>query len=175
MSNLKRGSLDLSDVETVPTHYMNHLNEYILSPGDLVLGMSGSLDNWAVVPASDASLLLNQRVGRFRLLDGKRLNYRMLDLFIISQYYEKQVRQESAGAAQLNISSKQVEATIVPLPPLSEQDRIVERYKAFTHRIAEEIAAGQKLDDIKRALMDDLLTGRVRVTPLLEQAEQAAG
>jgi type I restriction enzyme S subunit len=48
-------------------------------------------------------------------------------------------------------------------PPIEEQHRIVEVLRAQDSRIAAESAALDKLRQVKRGLMDDLLTGRVRV------------
>lgn len=173
MSDLHQGRLDTTDAVSVPTHYLTQLPNYVIEPGDLLVGMSGSLDNWGVASETDTPALLNQRVGRFRVLDNERLVYRMLDLFILSSYYRDSVRAESAGAAQLNISSKQIERATVPLPPRREQIAIVEHYESLMRRIREEEKLVRNLRVIRTGLMDDLLTGRVRVTPLLDDAAQA--
>jgi type I restriction enzyme, S subunit len=46
------------------------------------------------------------------------------------------------------------------------------RLKAMQHRIDSEQASLDKLRSQKVGLMNDLLTGRVRVTPLLADANQ---
>ncbi|WP_196801667.1 restriction endonuclease subunit S [Thioalkalivibrio sp. ALM2T] len=173
MSNLKSGRLDLSDAVTVSDHYLRHLGGFRLHAGDLVLGMSGSIETWAVVSENDIPSLLNQRVGRFKILDEERLVYRILDLIVKSQYYQDHLRRESAGAAQLNISSSQVESTKIPVPPLYEQRRILGKYGALEKRIGQEELLARKLYSQKNAILDDLLTGRVRVTPLLDEAQGA--
>lgn len=52
---------------------------------------------------------------------------------------------------------------------INEQTEIVKRLDAFDKGIRSEDLALTKLRLLKQALMDDLLTGRVRVTPLLEK------
>lgn len=52
---------------------------------------------------------------------------------------------------------------------LIEQRAIVERVASSQARIDIETATLHKLEQLKSGLMDDLLTGRVRVTPLLKQ------
>jgi type I restriction enzyme S subunit len=49
----------------------------------------------------------------------------------------------------------------VPTP--NEQDRIADAYEALIARIRAEEATLDKLRQVKRGLMDDLLTGRVRI------------
>ena len=51
---------------------------------------------------------------------------------------------------------------------LDEQQRIVNRFGAAQNRITLEECELVKLRKLKDGLMDDLLTGRVRVKPLLE-------
>lgn len=56
----------------------------------------------------------------------------------------------------------------IALPSIAEQDLIVERLQAAQQQIDVAVLEHQKLRSKKTGLMDDLLTGRVRVTPLLE-------
>lgn len=163
MSDLRSGSLDVTSAVRVPHSFVRSHADFVLRDGDLVLGMSGSLENRAVVDDRDGPALLNQRVGRFVLNDAKLFLYRMLDLYIGSSFYLRQMRCEAVGAAQLNISSGQVEGTLVPLPPLHEQGLIIERWQSLERHIAVVQPQLVKLRLLKQGLMDDLLTGKVRV------------
>ncbi len=56
----------------------------------------------------------------------------------------------------------------LPTPNLNEQRRLVAAVVAANQRQEAEESQLQKFASLKAGLMDDLLTGRVRVTPLLE-------
>jgi type I restriction enzyme S subunit len=56
---------------------------------------------------------------------------------------------------------------VLPIAPLVEQTEIAARMDATSARIRQEEASATKMRALKSGLMDDLLTGRVRVTPLL--------
>lgn len=71
------------------------------------------------------------------------------------------------------ISQDGIASLDCPKPPLAEQIEAVRRMEAIDARLNCELVAAKKLKDEKVALMDDLLTGRVRVTPLLEGATAA--
>lgn len=58
----------------------------------------------------------------------------------------------------------------IPLPSRMEQHCITEMMVPIEARLVSEIEVLAKLHLQKSGLMDDLLTGRVRVTPLLESA-----
>ncbi len=57
----------------------------------------------------------------------------------------------------------------ITAPPVGEQQQIAQILLTHEADIAGEIEVRDKLRALKQALMDDLLTGRVRVTPLLEK------
>jgi len=56
----------------------------------------------------------------------------------------------------------------IPLPPLSEQKRIAEILSQIDQAIEKEEKYKQKLERLKKGLMEDLLTGKVRVNKLVE-------
>ena len=66
------------------------------------------------------------------------------------------------------IRSETIRSTPLPVPPLGEQRLMEERLREVSRRIALEGLQMAKQRQEKAGLMDDLLTGRVRVTPLLE-------
>lgn len=73
----------------------------------------------------------------------------------------------NGSSGQRNIAQGQIRALRVPLPPLSEQCLGQTRIAALERHIAAESQGLERSVLLKSALMDDLLTGRVRVTPLL--------
>ncbi len=73
------------------------------------------------------------------------------------------------------VSGADIRELLVGLPPLEEQGWIVDRQLSMQTRIDLEMASAAKLRNQKAGLMADLLTGRVRVTPLLAEAAHQAG
>jgi type I restriction enzyme S subunit len=69
-----------------------------------------------------------------------------------------------------SINSTQLKAFPLRLPKLAEQHAIVDGLAAIDLRVRAEDVALNKARLQKSGLMDDLLTGRVRVTPLLPAA-----
>lgn len=71
-------------------------------------------------------------------------------------------------SAQKNINLQDLRPLLLGVSPRHEQDQIAQQYEALQCRIESESAFAVKLQQQKSGLMDDLLTGRVRVTPLLQ-------
>ena len=76
---------------------------------------------------------------------------------------------QSIGVPDLGLDK--ISNFIVVKPPLQEQKLVASRLDALQERIDLDTRDLGKMTTLKSGLMDDLLTGRVRVTPLLEQAE----
>ncbi len=93
--------------------------KYEVHAGDFLIGMDGEFGcyEWKGDKA-----LLNQRVCRLQEFND-RLNPRFL-LYGINKYL-KAIEDVTAFATVKHISSKQIEAIEIPLPPLPEQQRIV--------------------------------------------------
>jgi len=70
---------------------------------------------------------------------------------------------KSGGSTFKELSKKTLEGIYVPFPPLEEQIRIADILKSVDDWIELEVKRKEKLRSLKRGLMDELLTGRIRV------------
>jgi type I restriction enzyme S subunit len=95
----------------------------------------------------------------------EELNQRFLFYYLTSQYNE--LRSIGHGSNQVNLSGKILNEFPIKLPKYHEQLKIAEViYSVEKRTIILEKSLG-KLRSLKTALMQDLLTGKKRVTPLL--------
>jgi type I restriction enzyme S subunit len=111
------------------------------------------------------------------LLDGKyvfasylirlRVNKGMLDPHFLTFYMiysgDRLRRMASRAVHQANINASNLKRFVVIVPPLEEQRKIVETLNAVDEKL--ELLSKKKgqFEKIKRALMNDLLTGKKRV------------
>ena len=72
-----------------------------------------------------------------------------------------------------HLTQEKLAAVPLPVPGDDEQDQIIAVLAAAKHREEAEVASLRNLRLLKAGLMDDLLTGHVRVTPLLQEAQHA--
>ena len=76
------------------------------------------------------------------------------------------------GSSYPAVNSKELIDVLIPLPPLPEQQRIAEIFSQVDQTIEKEEQYKEKLKRIKQGLMEDLLTGKVRVNHLVEEEEK---
>lgn len=119
MSDLKLGQIATQGMKRVPSKYLTILDENLhISPGDLVIGMSGSIGK-PCFNFTNETFLLNQRVGKF-VPHSVEKKY----LAIVLQTLENSFLEMSAGSGIKNLSTKQIKDAELPLPPQNEQKRI---------------------------------------------------
>ena len=180
MTNLDRGSLDLSEAIRIPEASCNE--RVALRDGDLLWGMSGSigetgsLGNFARVAQKDLPCQLNQRVGRFLPLPNG-LSGDFIEKLIQSRCFSEQVLLWVTGTAQFNISSPQVEACLIAAPPRAEQaeiivhlDRLMSDFDALTTTAESAITL---LQERRAALISAAVTGKIDVRGLAAEPEAA--
>jgi type I restriction enzyme S subunit len=161
MSDFKEGRLDLSQAAKVSTKHLNNIDKFKLQVGDFVFGMSGSLSNYAWVKMENLPCYLNQRVGR--IVSKKNSNHLFVTYLYLSDKVQQSILDKAAGAAQLNISVTDLRKLPIKYPSKIEQEKI----SSILMVSDQEIDALQKrLDHLKqekKALMQQLLTGKRRV------------
>ena len=151
----------------------NILSRYEIQPGDAFVSIAGSIGYFGVhspVDAESYRVILTENAARIVLNSSIHPDY--FALAMNSETSQKQVEAEKGtGGGVPKLALFRVEQILIPTPDYGEQQEIVKRAKSFSIRIANERLKLDKMKAQKQGLMDDLLTGRVRVTPLLEKAQ----
>lgn len=104
----------------------------------------------------------------FRFRSGPRCLNEFVMLSMNGATARKQVRGYEQGVTMKRINLGNLRRVEIPLPSISEQEMISVRLGVTQKQIDVTSLELRKLQFEKAGLMDDLLTGRVRVTPLLE-------
>ena len=124
ISDIQNEEIDDSNlVYFDPKSYTEDLSKYLIYPDDILIAMSGGTTGKLGINTSKRTFYLNQRVGVFRE-NKKYLNHRYLYYFLHTKSEES--LRIAAGAAQPNLSTAQIKSFIIPFPPLSEQQSIVD-------------------------------------------------
>ncbi len=122
MSDIKDKGLNLGSAKRISNINQEFLRKFQIRQGDLLFGMSGSIDKSALV-LNNQQALLNQRVGALRSVQA---NGNFHAHIFQNERVKSQILDLAAGGAQLNISAKQIESIRIAIPPLPEQKKIAE-------------------------------------------------
>ncbi|GAA3725919.1 type I restriction enzyme S subunit [Spinactinospora alkalitolerans] len=142
---------------------------YGLKESDLVINRVNAIDyvgKSAIVRGLRELTVFESNIMRVKVQEEKLLPAfaaHMLSGSKCLRYFRSQAR---SAIAQASINQRDVRSCPIAVPSLDEQHRIVSVIETHDARIAAERAQLGKLRKLKAGLMDDLLTGRVRVDQL---------
>lgn len=165
VANVLDGRIDTADVKTVrivKTQY----ERYALKKGDLLLTEGGDLDKLGRGAVWDGRIdeCLHQN-HVFRVRCGEQMLPEFLALYTASpegRAYFQRVGKQTTNLASIN--STQVKQMPVPVPPVEEQRRLLGPVYAARERAAVLQQQIAKLRTIQQGVIEDLLSGRTRVT-----------
>lgn len=151
------------------THKLTELGSRFsrrLEVGTLVISNSGF--GCGVPKILSISGCANDGIAAFEILSS-RCDSLFLYYFLFSKIQFLRTR-VARGVDQPNLNTDLLANFHAPVPPLAEQQAIAGRLFALAQQGKEEETALSKLGLVKQGLMEDLLTGRVRVAPLLNES-----
>lgn len=169
-TNIQNGQIELDNTNTYisPKEAYGGYAHFLVDAGDLVIACSGvSVDKFeekvAFLKEEHLPLCMNTSTMRFKSLDSNILDIRFFAEFLKSECFKNQIRRQATGSAQLNFGPSHVEKCLIPLPPFEEQKFIAE-VLSYSNREIESLQNKlSKLRFEKKALMQQLLTGKKRV------------
>ena len=122
IGDLQNGNIDLEHAVTIDDELNKIKPQFKIQKGDILMALSGAtVGKIAVADESAAGCYLNQRVAIVRSKKPESLNYLK---YVFSGDYLSKLLLEAGGAAQPNLSPKDLANMEIPFPPLVEQKRI---------------------------------------------------
>ncbi|WP_454946491.1 restriction endonuclease subunit S, partial [Capnocytophaga granulosa] len=126
ISNIKNGKIDISEAVFIKIEYDKR---FMVEYGDLLIAMSGATTGKMGVYKLDREAVLNQRVGNIKIRNKDIFFHKFRNY--IMQTKSNEILKMAYGGAQPNISGKMIENLTIPLPPLAEQYRIVQKIETY--------------------------------------------
>ena len=133
-----------------------------LNEGDVLITKDGTIGKVAFVDHLPKKATLGTGIFRVRL---KTKNYHPHFMYYIfmSSYFERFILLLRAGSTLSHLYQKDLVNFKFPLPPLPEQQKIAEILSKWDEVIELKKAKKEKLERMKKKVMDLLLTGKIRV------------
>ncbi|WP_415882608.1 restriction endonuclease subunit S [Neptuniibacter sp. QD34_54] len=162
--NVYPDGLRLSDVSYITEEQHEKMANSKLQPNDVLLNITGaSIGRCYYLPDDFMEGNVNQHVCIIRL-KKQIINHVYLTLILNSQFGQSQIMNLQAGGNREGLNFQQIRAIRVAIPPLQEQIKIANAVSSVDRKIAAQNNKLESVKNAKKALMQDLLTGKVRVT-----------
>lgn len=125
---------------------------------DILISLVGTVGRIAIVPASLDGANIHRNIARIRTK-----NYEFLVHYLNSDVAKNRIGLSSSGSSQSALNLSVLRALKVPVPPLPEQQKIAKILSTWDNAISATKRLLENSQQRKKALMQQLLTGKKRL------------
>lgn len=163
IGSLGEGVIEREALMYVPDAKAKELEAYKVKEGDLVFSRVADVGRSVRIGRDEADWLMSSNLIRIRV-DLSRFNAQFLMYAITrSSFLGRQIKRLTSGGGRAVVTSAVLSELMFATPMLEEQNEIVSILDSFDEDYHALEAKCCQLDILKRALMQQLLTGKLRV------------
>src|SRR5699024_10603704 len=170
--NIYNNGLRLKGVAYIP----EELNKQgsVVKPKDILLNITGgSIGRCALVPGDFDVANVNQHVMIIRNLIPE--NRFLLHYILVSSYIQSMIMSVQVGVSREGLSAEKLKRFLIPLPPLAEQKRIVEKIEELMPYVEEYDKAYTEVTKLNKKFPEDMQKSILQYAiqgKLVEQREE---
>lgn len=128
VSDMQDGSINTEGLLYVPEDIYPSISKYIIQKEDIYITVAGTIGKVGRIPPTLDGANLTENADRlvFSFLDQSWMIY-----LLQSSLVQRQIAEATTQVGQPKLAIARIEQLLVPLPPLAEQQRIVNQIKAI--------------------------------------------
>ena len=165
ITNVQDGFIQDKKPVYYPLESQKEITPFMLKDGDFLMSLTGNVGRVAIIDASFLPAALNQRVACLRIKSEDSVRKEYIFYFCLQKQFVSDCIKSAKGSAQLNMSTEWLKEYPIPLPPLAEQQRIVDRIESLFSKLDEAKEKAQAVVDSfetrKAAILHKAFTGEL--------------
>ena len=140
---------------------------YKIEKGDFLFARSGAIGTYGIVENEEYPAVFASYLIRFRF--NTNITNRFFGYFFESNLCKNQLRGITQGNANVNINAENIKSLKFPFAPFPEQEKIASIISSVDDKIEVLRDKTTLQQELKKGLMQQLLTGKIRVNALLNK------
>lgn len=165
ITNVQDGFIQDKKPVYYPLESQKEITPFMLKDDDFLMSLTGNVGRVAIIDASFLPAALNQRVACLRIKSEDSVRKEYIFYFCLQKQFVSDCIKSAKGSAQLNMSTEWLKEYPIPLPPLAEQQRIVDRIESLFANLDEAKEKAQAVLDSfetrKAAILHKAFTGEL--------------
>ena len=138
------------------------LSAYSLEEGDIVFSRVGSVDRNARISCGEQGWLFSGRLLRLRRIE-RSIDTQFLSYQFHFEPFKQRVRTVAVGQTMASLNTQILKGVLIVLPPPEEQTAIASVLSDMDADLAALEQQRDKIRALKQGMMQELLTGRIRL------------
>ncbi|HFJ9508703.1 restriction endonuclease subunit S [Bacillus paranthracis] len=147
ITNMKKGTILLDNIKYIDNTIFEKISRYVIYKEDLYITIAGTIGGVGLIPKELDGMNLTENAARIINCGANKCYlYRCFSSKLVQDQFLSFVNQ----MAQPKLALKRIETTLIPLPPLNEQKRIVEKVDQlmdFCEKLKERVEKKKKRED----------------------------
>jgi len=160
---LNHGRISFDNAKFLDSIWLKKLRIGFAKPNDILLTHKGTIGQTNILGDEYDTVILSPQVTYYRISDTSFLLPEYLHVVFQSHNFQNKIKQLSMQSTRAYLSITQQKNILIPLPSPIEQQKISSIILAVDGKLENEREHETYLLKLKNGLMQDLLTGRVRV------------
>ncbi len=166
VTDMKNNTIDSSKIKYISDEVYEQIKNYTISSHDLYLTIAGTIGSVGIIPKEFDNMNLTENAVK---LCNLLINKELLLYFIQSQFIQNQFVDKTNKVAQPKLAIVRIESTLIPLPPKSEQERIISKLVLFLpyikiysekNKLIEELNSSYK-EELKKSILQYAIQGKL--------------
>ena len=144
VSDFKNGTIDFRNLKYIEEDVFKQISNYTISKEDIYISIAGTIGLVGLIPEKLDGKSLTENAAKIVINTKDLISKEFLYYCLISENLQKQIEDNTRAVGVPKLALKRIETLKIPLPPLSEQQKIVseiEKIEAKIKFLETEIAA----------------------------------
>ncbi len=164
--DMHMGGVKTDDIHYVPEEVFPSIRRYTISKDDLFISVAGTLGIVGEIPLDLDGANLTENANK---LTNIIINKVFLKYIMMSNSIQYLIKKSGTNNAQPKLALSRIQSLLIPIPPLPEQKKIAEVLSTWDLAIEKTEALIKEKENLKKGLMQQLLTGKVRFKEFIEK------
>lgn len=122
VTDMKNGTVLNDDIHYISKDIYNKISNYTISKNDIYITCAGTIGRVGIIPVEFDGANLTENADKIII---KHINKYLLVKVLSSYIVQKQIQEVITTGCQPKLAIKKIEQLKIPLPPINEQQRIV--------------------------------------------------
>lgn len=128
VTDMKNGTVLNDDIHYISKDIYNKISNYTISKNDIYITCAGTIGRVGIIPVEFDGANLTENADKIII---KHINKNLLVKVLSSYIVQKQIQEVITTGCQPKLAIKKIEQLKIPLPPINEQQRIVNRIESL--------------------------------------------
>ena len=160
--HIKGSGVDWLNCDHINDFRYEESREIQLQENDIIISKDGTIGRLAFIDYLPGKATINGTMMLIRT--EKNFHSKYVYFYLQGDNFQKLIREKVSGSSIPHIFQRDMITFNLPMPPLTEQKKIVSILTPIDKTIEDKQCKLHQTQSLKKSLMQDLLTGKVRVT-----------